>query len=169
MDNQPIAMPRNYTNFWAAEFDDWITQDYFVINFGSLMYVRPSHNETYVFKNDSLLELNKPYPHVDSPYLIRVYVEFNVSEGWLEIVDFESVTPYYPGCESHEEGVYLGEIELVSKLKQKLLDRYWIVSEEDEGDYDRNWSQGDDDDYFPLDRWGRLDDDYAYGAEVSRP
>ena len=35
-------------------------------------------------------------------------------------------------------------------------------------DYDRNWSQGDDDDYFPLDRWGRLDDDYAYGAEVSR-
>ena len=133
MDNQPIAMPRNYTNFWAAEFDEWITQDYFVINFGSLMYVRPSHNETYVFKNDSLLELNKPYPHVDSPYLIRVYVEFNISEGWLEIVDFESVTPYYPGCESHEEGVYLGEIELVSKLKQKLLDRYWIVSEEDEG------------------------------------
>tara|TARA_R110001592_G_scaffold139897_2_gene360362 strand:- start:2344 stop:2844 length:501 start_codon:yes stop_codon:yes gene_type:complete len=166
MDNQPIAMPRNYTNFWAAEFDDWITQDDFIINFGPVTYVRPSHSKTYLFKNDSILELNKPYPHVDSPYLIRVYAEFNISEGWLEIVDFESVTPYYPGCESYEDDVYLGEIEIVSKLKNRLLTHFWEVSD-DEGD-SGDWSQGDDEE-FPLDRWGRLDDDYAYGAEVSRP
>ena len=69
--------------------------------------------------------------------------------------------------EFYEEGTYLGEINSATKLKEQLISRYWDLSERDD------YSQGDEYDEwtdYPQhhfdDKWGRSDDDYAYGAEV---
>jgi len=34
VDETPIAMPRNYKSFWAAEWSEWITQENFILWFG---------------------------------------------------------------------------------------------------------------------------------------
>jgi len=168
MDNKPLAMPSNYPSFWSADENEWITQDDFIINFGPLTYVQPTHNFTYLFQSDTILELRKTYTHVHSPYLIRAYVELDTNLGWIEIVDFEEVTSFFPGCETYEQGTYLGVIDKVTTFKEMIIDKFWEINY----DRDENYSQGDDDDWendFSIEKWngGKDDFDMAYGAEVT--
>ena len=165
--NQPINMPRNYTSYWVEQFGQWFSRSAFEMWFGGMEYRDPTHDKNYLFTNYNLLEHEKLYPNEFSPELIRVYVEINVNQGWIEIVDFECIATYYSGMEFYEEGTYLGEINSATKLKEQLISRYWDLSERDD------YSQGDEYDEwtdYPQhhfdDKWGRSDDDYAYGAEV---
>lgn len=137
----------------------WITQEYFIGFFGPITSLNPSHTISFLFKNNNLLEESKTYLGVvqDTPELIRVYVELDIKLGWLEIIDFEAISSFWPGCEITEEGVYLGELESARNLKQLVIDRYFELHEE----YQDNYFNDEEDE--PYDRWGR--DDYEYSAE----
>ena len=167
VDEKPIAMPRNYTSFWAEEWQTWITQENFILWFGDLTYVTPNEEGVqYTFQNNNLQELTRQYPNVFSPDLIRIYVDFDTSRnGYIEIVDFESLGSYFPGFETYAEGEYLGTIESATKLKGILINKFYDLKfdYEDENYY----SQGDDmeGDYRWREYDGR-DDDYAFGAEL---
>ena len=117
---------------------------------------------------ETILELRKTYSHVHSPYLLRAYVEIDTNLGWIEIVDFEELTSFYPGCETYEQGTYVGVIDKVTTFKEMLIDKFWDINY----DRDANYSQGDDDDWendFSIEKWNGDRDDYdvAYGAEVT--
>jgi hypothetical protein len=161
-----ISTPKNYKQYWMAQDDSWVSFSEFTIWFGDLLFLNPSHQKEYLFKNNNLLEDLKKVGDtlIDSPDLIRVWVDFDVMAQWIELVDFESMGPYWPGMETHEKGTYIGEIESATKLKRMIEDDYWVLFDESQ-----SYSQGDDDDYdFPLDRWGRSNqdyDDFVHGAE----
>ena len=164
---QSISTPKNYKQYWMAQDDLWMSFSDFTLWFGDLLYLNPSHQKEYLFKNNNLLEDLKKVgvTLIDSPDLIRVWVDFDVASQWIELVDFESLGPYWPGAEDLESGIYIGEIESASLLKRRIEDDYWVLYDET-----HSYSQGDDDeDDFPLDRWGRSNqydnDDFAHGAE----
>ena len=167
VDETPIAVPRNYKSFWAAEWSEWITQENFMLWFGDLTYVTPNEEGIqYTFQNNNLQELTRQYPDVFSPDLIRIYVDFDTSrKGYIEIVDFESLGSYFPGFETYTQGEYLGNIESATKLKAILINKFYDIKldyDDDEGYY----SQGDDRDYDDDSRWrDSFNNDYAYGAE----
>ncbi len=139
----------------------WITEEYFIGFFGPITSLNPSHTISFLFKNNNLLEESKTYLGVVqyTPELIRVYVELDIKLGWLEIIDFEAISSFWPGCELTEKGVYLGELESATNLKQLVIDRYFELQEE----YQDNYFIYDYEEDEPYDRWGR--DDYEYSAE----
>jgi len=159
-------MPDNYRSFWMESDMMWTTQAFFIGYFGPITSLNPSHTISFLFKNNNLLEESKNYLGVvqDTPELIRVYIELDIKLGWLEIIDLEAISSFWPGCEITEEGEYLGELESARKLKQLIIDKYFELHEEHQDNY-----YNDDDDFNdefpsePHDRWGR--DDFAYSAE----
>ena len=160
-----LPMPDNYRSFWMESDMMWTTQAFFIGYFGPITSLNPSHTISFLFKNNNLLEQSKTYLGIvqDTPELIRVYVELDIKLGWLEIIDFEAISSFWPGCETTEEGEYLGELESARKLKQLVIDRYFELHEEHQDNY---YNDDDFNDEFPSephDRWGR--DDFAYSAE----
>ena len=130
-ENTEITIPPNYLAYWLESDFEWVSYEELVLEHGGLDW--STHEEIYLFQNMTLMENKKLYP--GNSDLISVSVGFNLRSGWIEITGFTYVKPFWPGCEIYESGVYIGEVEYSSRLKELIVGKFYelMYDEEESG------------------------------------
>lgn len=130
-ENSEILIPPNYLAYWLESDYEWVSYEELVLEHGGLDWA--THEEIYLFQNMTLMENEKQYP--GNSDLISVSVDFNLRSGWIEITGFTYIKSWWPGCEIYEPGIYIGEVEYSSRLKELLVGKFYelMYDEEESG------------------------------------
>ena len=140
-----IEFPLDYTAFWDESENEWVPENAFLAIFGGWTSIKEECRKSFLFRNSTLLENDvSGYGGIGfNDDLIKVHVEMNFTDGWMEIVELEFISQYYSGAEVYESASkFLGVIDYASNLKVQLLRQYELIKSGEDyyGDSEMMWS-----------------------------